>query len=74
MNKDEAINHINQLYPIDSQFTDTNEVGKQLMVEAMEEVGFDWRTLPEPVLIRWAEKCLQKDEDCIRRFNAKYHG
>jgi len=74
MNKIEAIHSIEKLYPTDSPFPDTNKVGQELLFESLQEIGFDWRDLPEAVLVRYAEKCIERDNDCIRRFNEKYHG
>jgi len=72
MNKKEAISSIENLYPTDSPFPDTNKVGQELLFESLHEVGFDWRDLPEAVLVRYAEKCIAKDGESIRRFNEKY--
>lgn len=72
MNKQEAIDFIAGQYPIDSDYSDTNEIGRQFMLEAMEETNFNWRDLPEEVLVRWAEKCELKEARDIRRFNEKY--
>jgi len=74
MKKSEAIDIIKGLYPTDSPYPDTNEVGKKLMLEAIEETRFDWRDLPIHVLVRYAEKCIAKDNENIHRFNEKYHG
>lgn len=70
--KERAIDVIKDLYPSDSQFPETNAIGKQFMVESINEVGFDWRELPEDVLVRWAEKCLDKERADDRRLREKY--
>lgn len=67
MKKSEAIDIIKGLYPSDSQYPETNEVGKQLMLESMDEAKFDWRDLPIHVLVRYAEKCMAKDNETIRK-------
>jgi len=72
MKKHEIINVIQNLYPTDSQFADTNAIGKQLMLEAIEECKFDWRDLPIHVLRKWAEKCEAKEQEADRKFNEKY--
>ena len=61
MSKQRAIEVIEQLYPTDSNYPDTNLIGKQYMMEAMDEVGFNWRELPEEILVIWADKCLAKE-------------
>lgn len=71
-NKERAIDVISSLYPSDSQFPETNAIGKQFMIESINEVGFDWRELPENVLGRWAEKCLAKEVADDRRLREKY--
>lgn len=71
-NKKAAIDLISELYPIDSQFQSTNEIGKQLMLESIEETGFNWRELPEDVLVRWAEKCEAKERDADFKMIQKY--
>jgi hypothetical protein len=72
MNKKEAIDSINGLYPIDSNFPDTNEVGEQFMLEAMDELGFNWRDLPENILVRWAEKCEARETEQDRKMSVSY--
>lgn len=72
MGKKESINTISSLYPSDSQFPDTNEIGKQFMLESMVEVGFDWRNLPDDVLERWAEKCISREMQFDRQIRDKY--
>ena len=72
MNKQQAIDSISGLYSIDSEFQDSNKIGKQFMLEAMEEVNFNWRDLPEEVLVRWAEKCEHKEIMDDRKMKEKY--
>lgn len=66
MDKKEAIDTISELYPIDSQYLDTKEIGKKLLIESIEEVEFDWRELPDSVLIRLAYKCLCNFNDNLK--------
>ena len=66
MTKDEAIESISHLYPADSEYHDCQEIGKRFMTEAMEEMNFNWRELPEDVLIRYAEKCEWLENDNTR--------
>jgi len=58
MTKDEAIQHIENLYPADSPYQDTSEIGKDLLIEA---IGEYWRELPDNILIKYAELCLTKE-------------
>ena len=71
MSKKESIATIEELYPIDSQYPDTNEVGRQLLLESIQEANFNWRDLPEEVLAIWSRKCVEKENESIRRFNEK---
>jgi hypothetical protein len=57
MKKEELINIIEALYPADSQFSDTEKIGKALLDASMHEAHFNWRYLPESVLKIYAEKC-----------------
>lgn len=72
MDKKRAIATIQNLYPIDSQYADTNKVGQELLIETFKEVGFNWRDLPEDVLVRYAEKCIETDNQYAERINEKY--
>lgn len=71
MSKKESIATIEEMYPIDSQYPDTNEVGRQLLLESIQEANFNWRDLPEEVLAVWSRKCIEKENESIRRFNEK---
>ena len=57
MTRDDAITHIERLYPADSQYSDTAATGQALMKKAIEECG-GWRELPEAILARYAELCI----------------
>jgi hypothetical protein len=72
MTKHEAITSIGGLYPSDSEFPKTNEIGRKFMLQAMDEVRFNWRELPENVLTRWAELCEAKEAHDQREFERKY--
>ena len=66
MNREQAISTIEALYPIDSQYADTNEIGERLLAQAKREVE-DWRTtLSDAVLIRYADLCQQEEAKPIR--------
>ena len=58
MNREEAIRHIENLYPADSPYDPT--IGQELLAQAKREVN-DWRTEPTEVLIRYAQLCIQKE-------------
>lgn len=59
MELEEAIQHIQSLYPPDSQYGDTSSTGKSLLEEAKGNVGFSWRDYPEDVLIEFAKLSLE---------------
>ena len=61
MTREEAISNINSLYPVDSDYKDTAEVGRKLLNQAKKDTGFDWRDLPDRTLIRYAELCIHRD-------------
>lgn len=55
---EEAIRHIELLFPPDSEYRDTSATGKSLLEEAKGNVGFSWRHYPEDVLIEFAKLCI----------------
>jgi hypothetical protein len=59
MSREQDISDIDALYPIDSEFEKTNEVGKGLLVEAILEFG--WRNLPNELLEIYADYCRMSD-------------
>ena len=59
MNKDEAISHISNLYPPDSDYSDTAEIGKSDLLDALAN---QWRELPESVLVWMAQRQLQREQ------------
>jgi len=59
-NRSEAISNIEQLFPIDSDYPDTNKVGEELLMQAVKNVG--WQKLSDEILIEYARLCI--DEDC----------
>lgn len=60
MNREQAIATIEGLYPVDSQYHETNEIGRRLLQQAKEEVD-NWRNESTEVLIRYAELCLDTE-------------
>jgi hypothetical protein len=61
MTKEELIKKIEGLYPIDSEFPDTNTIGEFLLMRAMKEAKFDWRDLPESVLTIYLRECIEEE-------------
>lgn len=61
--RDEAIQNISALYPTDSEYPNTNEVGKNLLEEARRLAGSPrtWRDEKTEVLVRYAELCRGYD-------------
>lgn len=60
MNRSESISNIEALFPIDSEYQDTNEVGKTLLLKAIENIG--WRKLSDEILIEYANLCIREDD------------
>ncbi len=54
----EAISTISGLYPPDSEYEDTAELGKKDMIEAL---AAEWRKLPVPVLEYMAKLQIARD-------------
>jgi len=69
MTKDEAIGIISGLYPADAVYEDTRQAGRRLLTEAMEEANCNWSELPERVLIIYAEKCTQLENQLFKPTN-----
>ncbi len=60
MDRSEAISIIEALYPADSPYEDSREIGKRLLEQAESEIN-GWRTKPTEVLIRYTELCMSED-------------
>jgi hypothetical protein len=69
MDRNEAINTIEALYPADSDYPDSRETGKMLLEQAESEVN-GWRTKPTEVLIRYAELCMAEDNRQTRKLES----
>jgi len=66
MDKQEAIRNIEQLFPPDSQYYESAEIGERLLKQAkMEKEG--WRSESEAVLIRLAELCIAEEDRQARK-------
>lgn len=60
MNRNEAIQIIEGLFPADAGHPDTAEVGQKLLEQAKRE-ACGWRSEPDAVLIRYAELCQNEE-------------
>ena len=73
MDREQAIQQIEGLFPTDSQYEETNKVGERLLSQAKREVN-GWRTEPTEVLIRYAQLCITEENrqarECDRHFFA----
>jgi hypothetical protein len=58
MTKEEIINSIEGLYPVDSIYADTRETGKTLLVQAICD---DWRDLSIEILQKYYTLCLEEN-------------
>lgn len=61
MNRQEAINHIESLFPPDSPYENTATIGRQLLEQARRDIS-GWRNESDQVLIRLAQLCLEQDQ------------
>ena len=66
MDREQAIDTIKHLYPADSEYAPTAEIGKRLLEQAKMEVQ-GWRTEPTEVLIRYAHLCMQEENNFYRK-------
>jgi hypothetical protein len=57
--RNQIIEEIEGLFPTDSPYPNTNEIGKILLLQAIEEKG--WRTLPIEILERYRQLCVDED-------------
>lgn len=65
MNKKHLIDGINALYPIDSNFSETNQIAAALLIQSMVNTGFDWRTLPNNVLKELYFLCYKESQSAM---------
>jgi hypothetical protein len=57
-NKENLIQTIQSLFPADSTFQETAEIGQQLLLKAL---FINWRSLPDEVLKTYSELCQQEN-------------
>ncbi len=60
MTREEAIQHIKNLYPPDAPYEDTAAIGEELLAQAKREVAA-WEQESDAVLIRFAELCIYRE-------------
>jgi hypothetical protein len=70
MDRQKAIETIELLYPADSQYPDSAQIGKGLLLQAQDEVN-NWRNEPTPVLIRYAQLCIELEQEQERMARRK---
>jgi len=73
MDRSEAISTIEALYPADSQYEDSREIGKRLLEQAEMEIN-GWRSKPTEVLIRYAELCMAEENRQTRAMDLMKRG
>ncbi|MCP4748762.1 MAG: hypothetical protein GY874_21900 [Desulfobacteraceae bacterium] len=60
MDRKEAIEIIEGLFPADSKCSDIAGIGQRLLDQSKQEVE-SWRTEPAEVLTRYAELCIEEE-------------
>jgi hypothetical protein len=65
MTRQEAISHIESLYPPDSEFYRTAQIGQELLERAKNDVSA-WKQEPDDVLIRFAKLCIWEEERLLK--------
>lgn len=70
MTAQDAIQHIQSLYPPDSQYDDTSAIGRDLMDNAIgNKVGYNnWRDLSDTDLITLAKANLAEAGECVSNY------
>jgi len=64
MTRADIIYTIESLYPADSDYQETRKIGVKLLEQAKREVD-GWRTLPDDILLRYAQLCEEFHESDI---------
>lgn len=68
-----AIETITALFPADSQYPDTAEIGQNLLEQAKRQVN-NWRNEPTAVLVRYASLCIDLEHEQERAAERKEKG
>lgn len=63
MEKSKIIRDIENYYPIDSEYSETNLIGQRLLIMAIQQTRFNWRNLPEKVLIKYRDLCFDEENN-----------
>ena len=63
MKRRDLIAAIEKTYPIDSQWDDTNGTGRNLLMEAIEALG--WRNLPKTFLELYLQRCIEMEKQGV---------
>ncbi len=66
--RERAISTISALFPADSEYEKTREIGIRLMEEAKRRTN-NWRNLPDETLFEYERLCIEEDERQTRKFN-----
>ena len=66
MNRQDAIEIIDGLFPVDAPFEKTAAIGKELLEQARVNMA-SWRNEPDVVLFEYAQLCLAEDNRQARR-------
>ena len=61
MSREEAISIIECLFPADSQYQESREIGKKFLQQAKDEAN-NWRNEPDNILFRYADLCMQEED------------
>lgn len=61
MTRDECINIIQPLFPADSQYLSTADIGRRLLDQARRDCN-NWRHEPLDVLERYAQLCIEEEQ------------
>lgn len=71
MTAQDAIRHIEALFPPDSVYADSREIGQKLMANLVgNKVGYkNWRDLPESDLITLAKANLEEAGECVSDYD-----
>ena len=60
MTREEAIEEIDALYPVDSDYIETNKIGIKLLEQAKRNTN-NWRDLSDEILFEYARLCQEED-------------
>lgn len=62
MTREQVIEVIEHIFPADSKYEETADIGTKLLFQAIAD---QWRQLPTAVLARYAEFCIEHEKRCI---------